>query len=381
MIIKLFNKIGKAGTDLFNSAVYSLSEDAEQYDAILVRSANLHDVAFPETLKCIARCGAGVNNIPLDACAKKGIVVFNTPGANANAVKELVICGLFLASRGIVAGAKWVDGLKGKGSEVSPLVEKGKSRFAGPEIMGKTLGIVGLGAIGLLVARTAGRLGMNVIGYDPYLSKETAKTLEGTVQIVRDRKDLYEHADYISLHVPATEDTKGMINADSIGLMKPGVRILNFSRGELVVEEELIQALATGAAAAYVTDFASDALIGVPGVTALPHLGASTPESEDNCAVMAAKEVKNFLEKGNINNSVNYPDLTLEVQNGKRICLCTDAAVSGETILKDAGIPIRQIKSAVRGEVGYTLAEAKSVSEEEVSVIKEAPGVLSLRVI
>ena len=379
--IKLYNKISAAGTDLFDRGAYTLTDEGEVYDAILVRSAKLHDVAFPETLQCIARCGAGVNNIPVDACAEKGIVVFNTPGANANAVKELVICALLLASRKIAAGIAWVQALKGQGDQVSPQVEKGKSAFVGPEIAGKTLGIVGLGAIGRLVAGAARALGMEVIGYDPFLTPAAQQELGETVRIVTDLDEIYAQSDYITLHVPATAETKGMICQANIAKMKAGARIINLARGELVVDADVIAALGDGRLGAYVTDFATDALLGVDGVTPLPHLGASTPESEDNCASMAALEVIDFLENGNIKNSVNYPAVALPDSDSERVALCHDAGVDGEALLRQAGLTITAAAKGEKGQAGYTLADVTGVTDGTAAALAKLAGVRRARVL
>ena len=280
--IQTLNKISKYGTDNFDTAKYTVADEIANPDAIMVRSAAMHDMEFGSNLLAIARAGAGVNNIPVDKCAEQGICVFNTPGANANAVKELVIAGLLLTSRKIPDAMAWAQTLKGNGAEVGKMVEKGKSQFAGPEIMGKTLGIIGLGAIGVLVANAAIALGMKVVGYDPFLSVKAALSLDPSVKTVSDVKELYAASDYITIHVPYNADTKGTINADAIAAMKDGVRVLNFARGELVDNAAILPALESGKVAAYITDFPSDEVLGAKGVIAVPHLGASTPESEDN---------------------------------------------------------------------------------------------------
>lgn len=303
--IKCLNKISPLGISRLGDN-YHIGDDIENPDAILVRSAAMHDMEFNQNLLAIARAGAGTNNIPVDRCVKEGIAVFNTPGANANAVKELVITALLLTSRKIVSGIQWANELKGKGDEVGKLVEKGKSSFVGPEIAGKTLGIIGLGAIGILVANAAEALGMNVIGYDPFLSVEGAWGLSRNTQRALTLDEIYANCDYISLHVPLTPDTKEMINTTTIAQMKEKVRILNFARGDLVNNNDLIKALVDGRVSAYATDFPTEALLGIENVLAIPHLGASTPESEDNCACMAADEIKDYLENGNIKNSVIY---------------------------------------------------------------------------
>lgn len=283
--VKLFNKISNAGLDLLKKDSYEYSEDLTDYDAILVRSAKLHDLEFPKGLKCIARAGAGVNNIPLKKCTEKGIVVFNTPGANANAVKELVLCGLLLSSRDIIGGANWVKTLAGNGDQISALAEKGKSNFAGPEIAGKTLGVIGLGAIGVRVANAAIELGMDVIGYDPYLSVNAALNIQRGVAYTANLNDIFEKSDYITVHVPLMDSTRGIVGEEGIAKMKDGVRILNFARNGLCDEDAVIAGLESGKVACYVTDFASEKLLAQPKAICLPHLGASTPESEDQlCA-------------------------------------------------------------------------------------------------
>ena len=359
--ILCLNKISPVGTKRFGEA-YTFSPEIQEPEGILVRSAAMHDMELPEQLLAIARAGAGVNNIPVEKCTEKGIVVFNTPGANANAVKELVLCALLLASRKIPAAIDWVKTLKGEGDAVGKLVEKGKSQFAGPEIKGKTLGVVGLGAIGILVANAAAALGMTVYGYDPFLSVEAAWRLSSSVKRSLSLDEIYQDCDYISLHLPATKDTKGMVNGGTINKMKDGVRLLNFARGELCDSAALAEALASGKVAAYATDFPADCLIGMENVCALPHLGASTPESEDNCAEMAVDQLKEYLENGNIVNSVNLPSLTMAREPGtRRVCLIHQnlpntiaifAAACGQ-----AGINIENMQSKSRGEYAYTILD------------------------
>ena len=307
--IKTMNKISKVGLAQLDDR-FEISDTMEQEDAILVRSAKLHDYDFPAALQCIARAGAGVNNIPLDRAADSGVVVFNTPGANANGVKELTLAALLLSSRKIAQGVAWVKEQSAAGEDVAAVVEKGKSAYAGPELLGKTLGLVGLGAIGVLVANAAAALGMDVVGYDPFLSVSNALNLYPGVEIVDSLPQLYGRADYISLHLPMNPNTKGSINAEAFAAMKDGVRMVNLARGELVDTAALKAALDSGKCAAYVTDFPSSETAAMEGVVAIPHLGASTPESEDNCAIMAARQVQDYLDNGNIVNSVNYPNLT-----------------------------------------------------------------------
>ena len=354
--ILTLNKIAKCGTSLFSDA-YTVSDSCESPDAIMVRSAAMHDMAFADNTLAIARAGAGVNNIPLDKCTAAGIAVFNTPGANANAVKELVLCGLFLASRKIPAAMDWVKTLKGEGDQVGKLVEKGKSQFVGPEIMGKTLGVIGLGAIGALVANAAVSLGMNVVGYlNPELTVRGALAISPEVTMVDSVEEVYACADYLTLHIPCIPATKGCINNDTLALMKDGVRILNFARGELVDNAAILAALESGKVASYVTDFPTDDQLGAAGVVAIPHLGASTPESEDNCAVMAAKELIAYLEKGEIVNSVNLPEMKLGAPKGKRICVIHEESALAAVIAAFGGAAAN-IATASRKGVSYTVAD------------------------
>ena len=350
--ILTLNKIAACGTDKFGGN-YTCSSDVKDPTAIMVRSASMHEMELSDATIAIARAGAGTNNIPVEACAEKGVVVFNTPGANANAVKELVICGLLMASRKVSAAIDWCKTLKGEGEAVGKLVEKGKSNFAGPEIGGKTLGVVGLGAIGFKVAVAASALGMNIVGYDPFLSDAVRAQLPEGTKVVTDINDIFKESDYITLHLPLNDATKNTVNKETLALCKDGVRILNFARGGLVNSDAVIEALGSGKCAAYVVDFPSDEIIGVEGVTALPHLGASTPESEDNCAMMAADELIGYIEKGEIKNSVNLPNLTgLGDVESKRVCvICKEDAVeSVKAALGDA-------KSAARKGYGYVVAD------------------------
>ncbi len=353
--ILTLNKISKLGLDKLDSAKYTCADSFDNPDAVLVRSASMHEMELPEKTVAIARAGAGVNNIPIPACSDKGVAVFNTPGANANAVKELVICSLFLASRKIGASLDWCKTLKGEGENVGKLVEKGKSNFAGPEILGKTLGIVGLGAIGALVAESAKALGMTVIAYDPFAAGKT------DIKLV-ELDEIFANSDYITLHAPLNDGTRGMINAESLAKMKDGIRILNFARGELVASKDIIDALASGKAAAYVTDFPTDEQLDVDGVTAIPHLGASTPESEENCAMMAAEEVALYLEKGIIKNSVNLPNAPLADEFVCRTCFIhkedADAfAIKAEAAAKAAGANVAAIFTANKKDMGYTVID------------------------
>ena len=382
--IKTLNKISKNGLDRFN-ANYNCADEIDAPDAILVRSASMHEMEMPESLLAIARAGAGVNNIPCDKCAEQGIVVFNTPGANANAVKELVLAGLLMCSRKVLPAIEWAKTLKGNGAEVGKMVEKGKGAFAGPEIMGKKLGVIGLGAIGILVANAASALGMEVYGYDPYLSVDAAWKLSRSIKQAADMNEIFAECDYITVHVPLTPDTKGFINNDSIATMKDGVRILNFARGDLVDSNAIIDALANGKVAAYVTDFPSDEVIGVDGVIAIPHLGASTPESEENCAVMAADEIREYLENGNIVNSVNMPNVVVPRSTAVRVCIIHNnipnmiAQIS--SAVSACNINIEKLNNQSRKDFAYTILDVESIDDAAIEGIKAIDGVIRVRVI
>lgn len=370
--ILTLNKIAACGTDRFDGK-YVCSDSCENPTAIMVRSASMHEMELSADTIAIARAGAGTNNIPVEACAEKGVVVFNTPGANANAVKELVICGLLLASRRVTAAYDWCKGLKGEGDAVGKLVEKGKSQFAGPEIMGKTLGVIGLGAIGFKVAQAAEALGMKIVGYDPFLSEGIKSALSAETEVVEDINEIFKKSDYITIHIPLNDATKDTVNKETLALCKDGIRILNFARGGLVNNDDIKEALASGKAAAYVTDFPSDDVIGVDGVIAIPHLGASTPESEDNCAVMAADELIAYIEKGEIVNSVNMPRMPLDAVTDVRTCIIHKAE-SAEAVKAVAG---EDAKSAIRGAFGYTVAD-KALDLDGLNAID---GVIKVRVI
>lgn len=382
--IKTLNKISEVGTSKFDPAKYTCSSDVENPDAIMVRSASMHDMEMPSSLLAIARAGAGVNNIPVAECAEKGIVVFNTPGANANAVKELVICGLLLSSRKITKAIDWCKTIKDEGDNVGKVVEKGKSAFAGPEIKGKTLGVIGLGAIGRLVAEAAVDLGMNVIGYDPFLPE--GAQLKAGITLNNNLDEIYPAADYITLHVPLTPETKGLISTENIAKMKDTVRILNFARGDLAVSADIVSALEDGRMAAYVTDFPSADLIGVDGVIALPHLGASTPESEENCASMGALELIDFLENGNIKNSVNLPAVSMPKTGVARITVIhinkpNMIATITDTISKD-DVNIASFEDKNRGEFAYSIIDTDTVvSDKVIDDITAINGVIRVRVI
>ena len=383
--IQTLNKIAACGTDLLDKGKYAVADDVKNPDAILVRSADMHSMELGSGLLAIARAGAGVNNIPIDKCSEKGIVVFNTPGANANAVKELVICGLLLSSRKIVPSTEWIKTLKGKGDEVGKLVEKGKSQFVGPEIKGKKLGVIGLGAIGILVANAAAALGMEVYGADPFLSVENALRLSGKVHYLKSNKEIFEQCDYISLHVPATGETKGMINAETIASMKKNVRLLNFSRDALVDSKAVLDALANGGMACYVTDFATDDLIGAENVICLPHLGASTPESEDNCAVMACEEIREYIERGNSKNSVNLPDMEMEVTGSAKICVIhknVEGVINNVTApISAAGMNIENMQSKSKKEYAYTCLDISGDPTGIEAKLKEVANVVGVRVV
>jgi D-3-phosphoglycerate dehydrogenase len=382
--IATLNKIAACGTDLFDKSKYTIGEDINAANAVMVRSASMLETEMPDNLLAIARAGAGVNNIPVEKCADLGICVFNTPGANANAVKELVICSLFLTSRDITGAIDWAKTLKGKGAEVGKLVEKGKAQFVGPEIAGKTLGIIGLGAIGVLVANAAVSLGMNVIGFDPYLSVKSALGLKPNVKVVNEAKDVYGAADYISLHLPYNAQTKNTVNDDSLALMKDGVRILNFARGELCDNAAVIKALESGKMGAYAVDFPADEVIGVKGVVAIPHLGASTPESEDNCAVMAALELIDYLENGNITNSVNLPDASMTA-TGTKICIIhknvPDVISKCTTVLGNAGINIENMINKSKKDFSYTMIDAIGDVSGIADKMESIDNVIRVRVI
>lgn len=383
--IKTLNKISPVGLSKFDTTKYTYGDDIENPDAIMVRSAAMHDMEMPESLLAIARAGAGVNNIPIDKCAAQGIVVFNTPGANANAVKELVICGMLLSSRKITKAIEWCKTIKND-ENVGKSVEKGKSAFAGPEIKGKTLAVIGLGAIGRLVANAAVALGMDVVGYDPFLSEEAAEMLDKHVQVINDLDKIFPVADYITVHVPLTPDTKEMIREENIAKMKDSVRVINLARGDLANVPDIISALEEGRMAAYVTDFPTAELIGMDGVITLPHLGASTPESEENCASMGAMELIDFLENGNIKNSVNLPAVSADKSGVARITVIhvnqpNMIATITDTISKD-GVNIANFLDKNRGEYAYSIIDVDSeVSETVVEDIKKIGGVIRVRVI
>ncbi len=384
--IKTMNKIAQVGLNQF-PADYQVGDSVEGEEGILVRSAKLHDYPFPDTLWGIARAGAGTNNIPVAECAQKGIVVFNTPGANANGVKELVLAALLMASRDLVGGVEWVKAQAANpDTDVAAAVEKGKSAFVGPELYRKTLGVIGLGAIGALVANAALSLGMEVYGYDPFLSVDTALRLDRHVHVVKDVAELYRVSDYVTIHVPYTPDTRHTINADTIAQMKDGVRIVNLARGELVDDAAMMAALERGKVARYVTDFPNNTITLAPNVVPIPHLGASTPESEDNCAIMAAQQLRDFLENGNIKNSVNFPNVEMERSGVQRLCIIhrnIPAMLANITAqLSGDGVNVENMTNKSRGDFAYTLVDVGSAVEESViDDIRAIDGIIRVRVI
>ena len=379
------NPIAEVGLQNFG-ADYTKTDNLEEADAVLVRSAKMHDMELPEKLVAVARAGAGVNNIPLELCAEHGIVVFNTPGANANGVKELVLAGMLLASRDIVGGVEWVKSQEDN-PEVGKLAEKQKKQFAGCEISGKKLGIIGLGAIGQLVANAATHLGMDVYGYDPYISVDAAWNLSRSIHHIQDVNDIYSDCDYITIHVPLLESTKGMISKEAIGMMKEGVVLLNFARDTLVDEKALVEALKSGKVKKYVTDFANPTVAGVPGTLVTPHLGASTEEAEDNCAVMAVKEVRDYLENGNIKNSVNYPNCDMGICSAEgRIAINHRNIVNMinqfTKVIGDAGVNISNMVNKSKANYAYTLIDLEAPANETiVKALEAVDGVLRVRII
>lgn len=376
--IKLLNKIASVGTNRFNKNEYEISTALDNPDAILVRSASMHEMDLPASLKAIARCGAGVNNIPLDKCADQGIVVFNTPGANANGVKELTIAALLLASRNIVGGIEWANTLT---TDVAKAVEAGKSAYAGCELKGKTLGVIGLGAIGGLVANAAQSLGMNVIGCDPFITVDAAWHLSRAIKKAASYEEIYAVADYITLHVPATKDTKNMINAGTIAMMKDGVKIVNLARADLVCAADLKAAISDGKVGAYVTDFPTEETVNTPGIVTIPHLGASTGESEDNCAVMAADQLMDYLENGNIKNSVNYPSIDMPKTDANRLVILhknIPNMISHITsTLAQQNINIENMANRSRNDYAVTLVDVHAdITDELVDLIASMDGII-----
>ena len=381
--IKLMKKIAKVGTDVFNRAVYEVGEDLVNEDAIMVRSAALHDVEFADSVAAIARCGAGVNNIPVEKCTEKGIVVFNTPGANANGVKELALCALILAARDVVGGIKWAETLKGQ-EGVAKLVEKGKGAYVGNELVGKTLGVIGLGAIGGMVANAANALGMKVMGYDPYLTPKAAWSLNPAIKQAASYDEIYKSCDYISIHVPATPTTKNMICEKSISIMKDGVKIINLARADLVNATDIKKALADKKVSVYVTDFPTEETVGEAGIINIPHLGASTNESEDHCAIMAAEQLDAYLTTGNIQNSVNFPNVSLPVSAEHRICVMHKnipnmlSQITGA--ISSVNTNIENMANGSKGEVAYTILETNdAVGENVIATLMAIDGVFKVK--
>ena len=378
-ILKL-NAISQSAVDVLG-ADYKLTDKPSAPAAVMLRSFSMHDYDLPQSVLAVARAGAGTNNIPSDAYAERGVVVFNTPGANANAVKELALCSLFMCSRGIVDGIEWTRTLTG--NDVAMQAENGKKQFAGNEIMGKTLGVVGLGAIGVLVGNNAVRLGMNVLGYDPYISIDSAWKLNHNIEKTENLDELFKKSDYITLHVPLLPATRGMINAETIAKMKDGVNIINLSRGELCVNADVVDAVKCGKIRSYVTDFAAPELLGVKGITVMPHLGASTDEAEDNCAVMAARELRDFIENGNITNSVNFPAcsspragvcrITVIHRNVKNVIKTITDVITG------GGINIENFVSRSRGEYAYTIIDAAADIDAKLLDKIDCPDILRIR--
>ncbi len=385
--ILTLNKIAAVGTDRLDTALFSCADKQASPHAVLVRSADMHEFPLDGNLLAIARAGAGVNNIPVEKCSEAGVVVFNTPGANANAVKELVLCALFLASRDVVGGVTWAQGLKNEGDNVPALVEKGKSAFAGPEIQGKTLGVVGLGAIGAMVANAACALGMNVLGFDPYLSIDAAWGLSNAVRKARDLRQIYMDSDYITLHIPLTPETRGSVNAEVFSMARSGLRIINMARGELVNTADIKAALEAGTVAAYVTDFPNADLLGVKNIVPVPHLGASTPESEDNCAVMAVDQMADFLRFGTVKNSVNLPDVSLEIgSGGSRLCVIhrnvPNMVGSISSALAAKKVNIENMVNKSKKDMAYSIFDLGSIPEADcMAGIEKMEGVLRARLI
>ncbi|MBR5382112.1 MAG: 3-phosphoglycerate dehydrogenase [Oscillospiraceae bacterium] len=383
--VKTLNKISQNGLKVLDPAKYTAGDDIENPDAILVRSAKMHDMQFNPELLCIARAGAGTNNLPCDRCAQEGIVVFNTPGANSNAVKELVVCALLLASRDIVGGVEWVRSIADKGDEVAAMVEKGKSSFVGPELLGKSLGVIGLGAIGAKIANAAVALGMTVYGYDPYLSVDAAWNLSASVRHATSVDTIFAECDYVTLHIPYLDSTHHFINADAIAKMKNGARLINLARAELVDDDALIAALESGKLARYVTDFPNGKTAGAKNVVAIPHLGASTPESEENCAVMAAHEIVEYVENGNIVNAVNMPRAHLPRTNNPRLCVIhmnvPDMIAKITGVVSAEGLNIENMLNAGKKVHAYTMIDLDKATDGLAEKVGALEGVLRARVI
>ncbi|MDC3417610.1 phosphoglycerate dehydrogenase [Aquibacillus salsiterrae] len=388
-MIKTLNNISENGLKVFDDN-YQIDNNSENPDAIVVRSFHMHDLTFGDELKAIARAGAGVNNIPVEKCTEQGIVVFNTPGANANAVKELVLTTIMASSRNLFDGVAWAKALDNETEDLSKLVEAGKKQFVGTEAKGKTLGVIGLGAIGALVANDALNLGMDVIGFDPFISVDTAWNLSRNVKRAATIDELFQHSDYITVHVPLTDDTKGMFNSGSFSLMKQGVQILNFSRGELVNEKDMSQALEEGTVARYITDFPNANVLKMKNVIPIPHLGASTKESEDNCAVMAARQIKDYLETGNIKNSVNFPNASLPYTGKKRVATfhqnVPNMVGQMSSAISSFDLNIADMVNRSRGEYAYTMIDIENDVNGDIipnleRKISQIEGVVTTRII
>lgn len=379
------NKIAKCGLDMLDTDVFTVTDNTDNPDAVILRSFSMHEMELPKSLKAVARAGAGVNNIPIDKCSERGIVVFNTPGANANAVAELAVAGLLLASRKVTDAVDWAKTLKGEGANVEKLVEKGKSAFAGPEIKGKTLGVVGLGAIGVMVANLAASMGMKVLGYDPYISVDAAWGLSRSVKKSNDLKMMVSQCDYITMHLPLLDSTRGMVNEELLDIMHDGVRILNFARGALVDNAAMKKALETGKVACYVTDFPSEETLDMPNTVNIPHLGASTPESEDNCAVMAAKELSDFMLYGNIKNSVNYPNCEMAMETKYRVTIAhqniPNMLTTFSALFSDANINIANMMNKSKKDNAYTILDVDEIPDALEHKLEEVEGVHKVRVI
>ena len=384
--VRTMNKISSLGLDLFPRDKYEVASEIPNPDAILVRSADLHAIDIPASVLAIARAGAGYNNIPVSECSSRGIAVFNTPGGNANAVKELAIASLLLASRDVLGGIAWCRGISDKADEVPDLVEKGKSRFEGPELKGKTLGVVGLGAVGVMVANDAAALDMDVIGYDPFISVEAAWNLSRSVVRADTLEGLLAKSDYISLHLPLNDATKGLLDAEKFRYMKKGARIVNLARGALVNEADIIEALYSGKIACYVTDFPTAELLGCPGVISIPHLGASTPEAEDNCAIMAVKQIMEYLESGGVRNSVNLPRCSLDRRSPSRLAVINrnipNMVGQITTILAEENINIMDLINHHRDDYAYNIIDTgQEVSWDALEKIKKVDGIIRVRTV
>ena len=386
--IKTLNAISTAGTDMFDAAHYAISDDAESPDAILVRSAKMHDMQFEPELLCIARAGAGTNNIPIDRCGEEGIVVFNTPGANSDAVKELVLCAMLISSRDVLGGIEWVKSIADKGDEVPALVESGKNVFVGPELLGKTLGVIGLGAIGAKIANDAVQLGMEVYGYDPYLSIDSAWRLSSLVKNAKDLSVVYKNCDYITIHVPYMDSTHHFINKEALDQMKVDVRIINLARAELVDDDAMLEAIDSGKVSQYVTDFPNAKTVGHPGIIAIPHLGASTPESEDKCAFMAAKQMIDYIENGNIVNSVNMPYVVMQrIGNEPRVCVIhrniPEMITKISSVISSRGINIENMMNAAvrKSDLAYTVLDVSHVTDDLKEAFEAIDAVIRVRVL